>query len=331
LVRPHSGTSRRVDGVGDPICYRSAMTKPLAPKSPTTVSAPKTRTTKTNPPSALPADTKPAPPPARAAKIPASAPASNPPKIKAKAKAKRNTPKVVIASAPPVRKRREQQRAIDTKQTILDAALSEFAQVGFEAASIRNIAASTGLQHPLITYHYRTKEILWKAVAENAFAQIRSLWDEGIPDQENMTPIERLRAEYSAFLRFTVAFPDFHHFMLRESRPGNPRLPWLVETILSPTMQRLLPQIHSAQDRGDLPEGNPVLIHYMMIGMTSVLSSLKDEIQQIAGIATDDQKVVDAYLGMIDALVFRPSKPLAPSAKRKAAPARKSKVPPARP
>ncbi len=217
----------------------------------------------------------------------------------------------------PVRRRREQQRAIDTKQMIVAAALTEFSQVGYEAASIRNIAAITGLQHPLITYHYRTKEILWKAVAENTFAQIRQLWDEGIPDRESMTPIERLRAEYSAFLRFTVDYPDFHHFMLRESRPANPRLPWLVETILLPTMQRLLPQIESAQERGELPDGNPALIHYMMIGMTSVLSSLKDEIRRIAGVATDDPKVVDGYLGMIDALIFRSSMPLPQSAHRR--------------
>jgi AcrR family transcriptional regulator len=215
---------------------------------------------------------------------------------------------VQVGAGEPVsaRKRQEQQRAIDTRQTILAAALSEFAEMGFDAASIRNIGARTGLQHPLITYHYRTKEILWRAVAENAFAEIRRLWDEDVPDDARMPPIERLRAEYSAFLRFTIAYPDFHHFMLRESRPGNPRLPWLVETILKPTMQRLLPQIRSAQADGDLPQSDPSLIHYMMIGMMSVLSSLKDEIQQSTGLRADDPAVVDAYLAMIDRLVFRP-------------------------
>ena len=235
-----------------------------------------------------------------------------PPAASGTGKAKgRKTAAPAPGSAKPVRKRREQQRAIDTKQMILSAALSEFAQVGFEAASIRNIAAITGLQHPLITYHYRTKEILWEAVAEDAFAEIRRLWDEGIAGQENMTPIERLRAEYSAFLRFTIAHPDFHHFMLRESRPNNPRLPWLVRTILQPTMQRVLPEIENAQAAGQLPPGNPALIHYMMIGMTSVLSSLKDEIKESADVATDDPKVIDAYLSMIDAIVFPSARPSA--------------------
>ena len=208
----------------------------------------------------------------------------------------------------PMRKRREQQRAIDTKQTILNAALSEFAQLGYEAASIRNIAATTGLQHPLITYHYQTKEILWKAVALNAFNEIRQLWDDIKSDQEGLAPLEHLRLEYSTFLRFTLTHPDFHHFMLRESRPDNPRLPWLVETILRPTMQRLLPQIQNAQVRNELPAADPALIHYLMIGVTSVLSSLRDEIRQSAGIAVDDPSVIEQYVDLMDALIFHPAR-----------------------
>jgi AcrR family transcriptional regulator len=210
------------------------------------------------------------------------------------------------ASAKPA-KRREQQRAIETRQAILDAALSEFAEQGYEAASIRNIGARTGLQHPLITYHYRTKEILWKAVAENAFAEIRKLWEETTGDLESATPLEYLREKYFAFLRFTLRYPDFHHFMIRESRPGNPRLPWLVETILLPTLEHLLPAIRKAQAKGELPDGHPpVLIHYMLIGMTSVLSSLKDEIWQAARIKTSQAKVAESYLALLDATIFRP-------------------------
>jgi AcrR family transcriptional regulator len=213
-------------------------------------------------------------------------------------------------------KRREQQRAIETRQMILEAALSEFAERGFDAASIRNIAMRIGLQHPLITYHYRTKEILWRAVAEYAFAEIRKMWDEG-PDDKNLSPMESLRAKYSALLRFTVAHPDFHHFMLRESRPGNPRLPWLVNTILLPAMKRLLPQIQLAQQRNELPKGNPVLIHYLLVGMCSVLSSLKDEIRQASGIATEDPRVVESYLSLIDTFVFYSRRDLHPKLRKK--------------
>jgi len=69
-----------------------------------------------------------------------------------------------------------------------------------------------------------------------------------------------------------------------------------------------------------LHEANPALIHYLMIGMTSMLSSLEDEILQTANVATDDPAVIDADLGMIDTLVFRPARPLGSPVGRQAEP-----------
>jgi TetR/AcrR family transcriptional regulator len=203
-------------------------------------------------------------------------------------------------------KRKEQQRAINTRVLILRAALSEFAQQGFEAASIRNIAERIGVKHPLITYHFKTKEILWRAVAEHVFAEIRHLWDQQAPPDSGLPPIERVRAEYRTFLRFTLEYPDFHHFMLRESRPDNPRLAWLAIRHLKPLLNgRLMPQLRAAQRARQLPKADPALIHYMLIGMISVLSSLADEIRLVAGISPHDPKVVDNYWQLIEFAVFR--------------------------
>ena len=84
------------------------------------------------------------------------------------------------------RKRAEQQRSIATRASILDAAIEEFAERGFEGASIRAIADRLGLQHPLITYHYRSQDILWRAAAEHAFAKIRTEWDISAPEGSDL-------------------------------------------------------------------------------------------------------------------------------------------------
>jgi AcrR family transcriptional regulator len=144
------------------------------------------------------------------------------------------------------RKRAEQQRSIETRASILDAAIAEFAERGFEAASIRAIADRLGLQHPLITYHYRSKDILWRAAAEHAFAQISTAWDVSSPQQSDLSPLARLREEYAVLFRYTVAFPEFHRFMRQETLTNNPRLKWVAETVLAPLLARLLPQIVEA-------------------------------------------------------------------------------------
>jgi AcrR family transcriptional regulator len=202
------------------------------------------------------------------------------------------------------RKRAEQQRSLATRASILDAAIAEFAERGFEGASIRAIADRLGLQHPLITYHYRSKDILWRAAAEHAFTQIRTEWDISAPEGSNLSPLARLRREYTTVFRYTVAFPEFHRFMRQEALTNNPRLKWVAETVLAPLLERLLPQIVAAQRQGLLPAVDPILFHYMMISLTATLSGFGPEMKVTSRLSSDDPKVVERYWRLVDETVF---------------------------
>src|ERR1700724_1434483 len=202
------------------------------------------------------------------------------------------------------RKRAEQQRSVATRAALLNAAIAEFAARGFEGASIRAIADRLGLQHPLITYHYRSKDILWRAAAEHAFAQIRAGWDSSAPENSDLSPLARLREEYATLFRYTVAFPEFHRFMRRETLTNNPRLKWVAETVLAPLLGRLLPQIIEAQEQGLLPAVDPILFHYMMVSLTATLSEFGPEMQVTSGLSSEDPKVVEAYWRLVDEMVF---------------------------
>jgi AcrR family transcriptional regulator len=111
-------------------------------------------------------------------------------------------------------KRAGQQRAQETRSAILDAALLEFASRRFDAASIRRIADRMGVQHPLIIYHFRSKEILWQAVAEYVFERVRSERDANLLGSDSASAVERVKLAYRALFRFSVEYPEFHRFML---------------------------------------------------------------------------------------------------------------------
>jgi TetR/AcrR family transcriptional regulator len=202
------------------------------------------------------------------------------------------------------RKRAEQQRALETRGAILDAAIAEFAERGFEGASIRAIAERLGLQHPLITYHYRSKDILWRAAAEHAFAQIRAGWDSSAPETSGLSPLARLREEYATLFRYTVAFPEFHRFMRQEAFTSSPRLKWVAETVLAPLLERLIPQIVAAQNQGLVPEVDPILFHYMMVSLTATLSGFGPEMRVTSGLSAKNAKVIEAYWRLVDETVF---------------------------
>ncbi len=202
------------------------------------------------------------------------------------------------------RKRAEQQRSLETRGAILDAAIAEFAERGFEGASIRAIADRLGLQHPLITYHYRSKDILWRAAAEHAFAQIRAGWDTSVPENSDLPPLDRLREEYATLFRYTVAFPEFHRFMRQEAFTNNPRLKWVAKTVVAPLLERLIPQIVAAQRQRLLPAVDPILFHYMMVSLTATLSGFGPEMQVTGGLSPENAKVIETYWCLVDETVF---------------------------
>ena len=169
---------------------------------------------------------------------------------------------------------------------------------------IRAIADRLGLQHPLITYHYRSKDILWRAAAEHAFAQIRTEWDISAREESDLSPLARLRQEYTTLFRYTVAFPEFHRFMRQETLTNNPRLKWVAKAILAPLLERLLPQIIAAQKQGLVPRVDPTLFHYMMVSLTATLSEFGPEMRVTSGLSTEDPKVVAAYWRLVEETVF---------------------------
>jgi TetR/AcrR family transcriptional regulator len=201
-------------------------------------------------------------------------------------------------------KRAEQSRAVDTRRAILDAALVEFAEKGFDAASIRAIALRTRLNHPLITYHFRTKDILWRATAEYAFGQIREAWDRLDKSAAELPPLDRLRAEYRTVFKYTVAFPEFHRFMRQECSTRNPRLTWAANTVVMPLINRLVPQIAALQTSGHLPKIKPIIFHYMMISLTSTLSEFGPEMSVTGNLEADDPRVVGSYWRTVETFIF---------------------------
>jgi AcrR family transcriptional regulator len=201
----------------------------------------------------------------------------------------------VRARRPAALKRIEQQRAQETRSAILHAALTEFSSKGFEVASIRSIADRIGMQHPLITYHFRSKEILWQAVAEYVFERVRQERDASLFNLGPANAVDRLKLAYRALFRFTVAFPEFHRFILQESLGSSSRLQWLADTFLKPLISWLLPQIRAAQQEQALPNVEPIVFHYMLISLTSTLSSFGPEFSATSDLSPSDPALAEDY------------------------------------
>ena len=73
--------------------------------------------------------------------------------------------------------RRTRPSADPTRERVLDAALELFADRGFDGASTRDIAAQAGVAQPLLNYHFRSKDDLWREAVDRLFAQFRATFE----------------------------------------------------------------------------------------------------------------------------------------------------------
>ncbi|CAN7438042.1 TetR/AcrR family transcriptional regulator [Rhizobium sp. LjRoot30] len=94
-----------------------------------------------------------------------------------------------------------------TKENILQVATEEFVDAGFSGARVDTIAEKTKTSKRMLYYYFGSKEGLYLAVLERAYAKIRSL--ESRLDLQNLEPEEAMRSLITSTFDHDDANPDF--------------------------------------------------------------------------------------------------------------------------
>lgn len=144
--------------------------------------------------------------------------------------------------------------ADQTRAEILEAALELFADRGFDAVSLREIAQRAGTTHGLIRHHFGSKELVWEAVVDTADRTYVAAGLPAVSAAATMSdPAEALDILLRAIVRATVAHPEFARLLLGESVRGGPRLRQILDK-LAPLRAALRPVVRSLRKSGRLQE-----------------------------------------------------------------------------
>ena len=137
-------------------------------------------------------------------------------------------------------------RGPDARERILSAAESLFAIRGFEGVSTTQIAKVAGITQPLIHYHFKNKEALWKATVARLFGKISDEFSTQVgvlPKNDSRRYLIEMIRWYGSLM---AAYPQFGQFILREGVQESPRLDWMVDEWVKP----LLGQFHGCYVQG---------------------------------------------------------------------------------
>lgn len=103
--------------------------------------------------------------------------------------------------------KREEKNAL-SRQRILEAALEEFSQKGYEAASLNNVCAEKGISKGIIYHHFKDKDALFLLCVEDCFTQVSAYLQE-TAEALSGTAQEKLAAYFDARLRFFALHPVY--------------------------------------------------------------------------------------------------------------------------
>lgn len=114
-----------------------------------------------------------------------------------------------------VAERRERERQ-EIREKILDAARELFAELGYEAVTMRRIAEKIEYSPTAIYFHFQDKTALLRALCDEDFGALAKHFQSiaRIAD-----PIERLRNIGAAYVEFGLAHPNQYRFMFMTPRP----------------------------------------------------------------------------------------------------------------
>ncbi len=194
--------------------------------------------------------------------------------------------------------RKPQERALRTRNQILQAALKEFADSGYEGASIRRIAAVADVNHCSIQHHFGTKRELWEATAQYVFAEQEAWFDKRADGLQGVSEAEFIRLMFREFMLFSARCPSLNRFMLQANQ-SDERMQWLVDNLLKPSKHSYLTMIERAQQAGIFVAGDPAHLHYLFVASATSIFAFGTEFKQVTGNDPFDQDVVDQHISLV--------------------------------
>ena len=185
-------------------------------------------------------------------------------------------------------------RPAPAPERILSAALSAFAERGFEGATTRGIAAAAGVPQGLIAYHFESKQALWEAAVDAVFGELVREYGGAVSALRDVDPIERWRASTKAFVRFVARHPEMHCLMTHEGAHDGPRLRYLIDRHVLPLFEASTSLIREA-----VPEVDAAHFHYVLIGAVAHLFAVAPEFERLTGRDPRTPQMVEAHAAAV--------------------------------
>ena len=196
---------------------------------------------------------------------------------------------------------------LTARARIREAALAQFAAVGFEKATVRAIAADAGVSPGLLRHHFGSKQALREAVDAHGMNEIRRVSSEVMQDGE--------RGDLAAAAVSRQSIRPFQRYIARALMDGSATIAGLFDQMVAPAEQWL----ELADDsRTDAPLADRTTRAAVFTAMALGVPLLHEHLSRVLGMDTfsdeGDHEIALALLDLYSHAVMTPE--MAASARR---------------
>ena len=187
--------------------------------------------------------------------------------------------------------RRPQQRAIETRNALLDTAMEAFSTRGFDGISIRQLEELAGVKRGLVAYHFGDKDRLWR---DDFVTRLDTLAE--------VSPEEAARGIIRAFVRYSAAHPELNRMMIQESVADSWRVAYIVDEKIGPlldTLYDLMPEVATLLWGNRDPHR-----YYLFIGASAFVFSAEQECRRLFGVAPREVDFVERHIDMVVSMLM---------------------------
>ena len=188
-------------------------------------------------------------------------------------------------------------RGAATRDKIVAAAVEAFGQNGFDGASTREIARAAGLEQGLLTYHFKSKDVLWRAAAEAVFTGLTQELGRLLEPTPDADPEQTARALLRAYVRTIAAHPEFFRFIVDQGHRFDARTRWLVDTLMKPRFERL--REAGVFDRAGVAEEQIPHAFFALIGASTLIFAVPANCKRLTGVDPRKAAAIEAHADFV--------------------------------
>ncbi len=191
------------------------------------------------------------------------------------------------------------------KKSILDIAIHEFANNGFDGARLKDIAKQANISNSLMNYHFENKEDIWRQAVLQLGDKLKARIVETQGYLKDLTGLAALKAFTRQFIYFSAEHPEFYKVIFHEMCTKTERAKWLVQNILSP-LHYIFDGKNTTEENGMLNfEGIPIAnLSSIIIGAANTFFIHSFQMEEMYNVKPFNPKEIERHADIVIDLIF---------------------------